>query len=139
VLLLVANIGRAGRCSYCTQASRGAQYASLMRVRPPITIRRLARGSLVKPPRGLDHFDRMVGHCNEKMVERCSRSEATTSCIVTIYEKEVSKTRADLLHPTPAMDDLAPPSKTSNFHTDASTIANQAQQIVIYGGQQNHL
>jgi hypothetical protein len=81
----------------------------------------------------------MVGHCNDKMVERCSRSEATTSCIVTVYEKEVSSTRANLLHPTPAMDDLAPRFKVSNFHTDASNIASQAQQIVIYGGQQNHL
>jgi hypothetical protein len=33
-----------------TQVTRGAQYASLMRVRPPITVRKLARGSLIKPP-----------------------------------------------------------------------------------------
>jgi hypothetical protein len=118
--------------------ARGAQYASLMHVRSPITVRRLARGSLVKPlwP---DHFSRMIDGCNEKMAERCSRSEATTSCIVTVYEKEVSNTRADLLHPTPAMNDLAPRFETSNFHNDASNIASQAQQIVIYGGQQNHL
>jgi hypothetical protein len=41
--------------------------------------------------------------------------------------------------PTPTMNDLAPHSETSNFHNDASNIASQAQQIVIYGGQQNHL
>jgi hypothetical protein len=37
------------------------------------------------------------------------------------------------------MDDFAPRFKAPNFHTDASNIASQAQQILIYGGQQNHL
>jgi hypothetical protein len=41
--------------------------------------------------------------------------------------------------PTPAMNDLAPGVETSNFRNDDSNIANQGRQIVIYGGQQNHL
>jgi restriction endonuclease Mrr len=37
------------------------------------------------------------------------------------------------------MNDVAPRFDTSEFHNDASNVASQAQQIVIYGGQQNHL
>lgn len=36
------------------------------------------------------------------------------------------------------MNDLAPGVETSDFRNDDSNIANQARQIVIYGGQQNH-
>jgi hypothetical protein len=37
------------------------------------------------------------------------------------------------------MNDLAPRFEALDFHNHASTIANEAQQQAIYGGQHNYL